>query len=278
VCLLWQPNSSKASRKRSRAKSRTVEPQRQPLAAIAHLPTAVWEDHLLPLVVCKEAARLGSTCKALKVVMRDHYRGDLGMVAIDKLKAALMTFPRARSGELTGDYGQISKSWGLLEWLCVGGHGRDITTLTTTQPKYVNDISTTVLKALRQGALPSLRSVDVDLMSDTQREVLMEGLLGAMHELRLRLSDDDPSGPQLAALSMVRQCPPWPSSTSTCARWMMTPCSGRPSFHPPSRFFASLLTKITESRCSSCCCAHSQPCSRPAGPRSTAFGSTSRPT
>jgi hypothetical protein len=28
------------------------------------LPVAVWEDHLLPLLTCKDAARLGCTCKA----------------------------------------------------------------------------------------------------------------------------------------------------------------------------------------------------------------------
>jgi hypothetical protein len=40
---------------------------------------AVWEDHLLPLLTCKDAARLGCTCKALRGVVREHFK-DLGTI------------------------------------------------------------------------------------------------------------------------------------------------------------------------------------------------------
>jgi hypothetical protein len=52
-----------------------AEPQPLPTRA---LPMAVWEDHLLPLLTCKDAARLGCTCKALRGVVREHFSGDLG--------------------------------------------------------------------------------------------------------------------------------------------------------------------------------------------------------
>jgi hypothetical protein len=58
---------------------------------------ALCEDHMLPLLTCKDAARLGCTCKALRGVVREHYRGDLGLIKLKELRAALTTFPRARS-------------------------------------------------------------------------------------------------------------------------------------------------------------------------------------
>jgi hypothetical protein len=56
----------------------------------------VWEDHLLTLLTCKDAVRLGCTCKALKGVVREHFK-DLGRIKLEKLQAALTTFPNART-------------------------------------------------------------------------------------------------------------------------------------------------------------------------------------
>jgi hypothetical protein len=166
----------------------------------------VWEDHLLPLVACKEAVRLGSTCRVLRTVAREHYRGDLGMVRRENLKAALTTFPRARSGDLTGDHRQAYESYKLVEWLCVGGHGRHITTLTTT-PKFNYDANETVHEALRRGAFPSLKNVAANLEYEAPRAALTEGLFGPMHELRLKLLCGYRLADQLAALGAVRQLP-----------------------------------------------------------------------
>jgi hypothetical protein len=98
------------------------------------LPEAVWEDHLLPLLTCKDAARLARTCKALSGKVREHLK-DLGRVKLTKLQAALTTFPRARTMGLQQD---DWIGWGtppreaLVEWMRGGGRGGGITTLMAT--------------------------------------------------------------------------------------------------------------------------------------------------
>jgi hypothetical protein len=81
--------------KRSRSPSPDAKPPSQPLPLRA-LPEAVWGERLLPLLTCKDAARLGRTCKALRGVVREHFK-DLGGIKLNRLQAALTTFPRARS-------------------------------------------------------------------------------------------------------------------------------------------------------------------------------------
>jgi hypothetical protein len=81
--VLWQPTSA-APLKRSSPSSPDGEPQPQPLPARA-LPTAVWEGHLLPLLTYKDAARLGCTCKALRGVVREHFR-DIGPIKVEQLQ------------------------------------------------------------------------------------------------------------------------------------------------------------------------------------------------
>jgi hypothetical protein len=102
----------------SRPESPDLEPQPQPLLTRA-IPTAVWEDHLLPLLTCKEAARLGSTCRALREVVREHYVGDL---VRGSMTPALRTFPRARSLEPYCDYIRgAEQTEALVKWLLRGG-------------------------------------------------------------------------------------------------------------------------------------------------------------
>jgi hypothetical protein len=208
VFVLWQATPA-AALKRSRPTSPTAEPQPQPLPT-RPLPTAVWEDHLLPWVTHQEAVRLGLTCKALRGMVREHFR-HIGRVDIKKLRAALTTFPRARSVQSdsrTGETWEAGESEALVEWLRAGGHGRNITTLVSWYGGFHQDyINFTVHAALRGGALPSLKTVAVNLEFPSQRAILTDGLLGGMHELQLRIVCSVAREPQLAALSLVRQLP-----------------------------------------------------------------------
>jgi hypothetical protein len=177
-----------------------VKPQPRPLSA---LPVAVWEDHLLPQLTCKEAGRLGCTCEALREVVREHYMA-LGVVRLTQLRAALTTFPRAREVTLAG-HGEL---WGagergaLVELLREGGRGRHLAMIRSDE-----DSSDVVHAALRAGALPSLKGVNATLEYASHRALLSEGLLGGMHELHLKLALPHEGEDQLAALGVVRQLP-----------------------------------------------------------------------
>jgi hypothetical protein len=63
----------------------------------------------MPLLTCKDAARLGRTCKALSGVARESFK-DLGQVELKNLQAALTSFPKARSTRLC--HGR-SQGWGI---------------------------------------------------------------------------------------------------------------------------------------------------------------------
>jgi hypothetical protein len=169
---------------------------------------AVWEDYLLPFLMRKDAARLGSTCKALRDVVREHVM-NIGIVHITKLQAALTTFPRARTAVPycyhLWDW-EPPQSRALVEWLCLGGRGRSITKFDrmTSQGAVIRDF---IHAALRGGAFPSLKCSYVNLADGTHRASLIGGLLRAMHELRLRIADTDDWELQFAALGLVRQLP-----------------------------------------------------------------------
>jgi hypothetical protein len=86
----------------------------------------VWEDHLLPLLTRRQAARLGCTCKSLREVVCEHFKTDLGGVLIRQLRAALTAFPRARALMLLRPYGEEwadGEKEALVEWLREGGRG-----------------------------------------------------------------------------------------------------------------------------------------------------------
>jgi hypothetical protein len=182
--------------KRSRPTSPDIKPPPQPL------PAAVWEDHLLPLLWSKEAARLGCTCKALRGVVREHFK-DLRGLSLRKLQAALTTFPRARTMSLVTGVRTKEDIERAMEWLRVGGHGGSITAMRASR----SDIQSAVHAALQKGALPSLSGVDAHLEYETHRESLRGGFLSGMHELRLDMTVLDAMKPQLAALGLVRQLP-----------------------------------------------------------------------
>jgi hypothetical protein len=190
-----------ATLKRSRSALPEAEPQ--PLHA-GDLPTAVWEDRLLPLLRCGDAVRLGSTCKALRGLVRDHSKA-LGSIRLSKLQAALTAFPRARAlsfMDVDDTLGDGVKE-ALLQWLREEGQGRHLEWVHVDNVKL--PASTFVHEALRGGALPSLRSIDVNLDCPTQRASLIDGLVAAMHELRVTVSCT--GADHLAALGMVRQLP-----------------------------------------------------------------------
>jgi hypothetical protein len=203
ACVAWQP-SPVAPLKRSHPLSREVTPQPLPTRA---LPTALWEDHLLPLLTCKEAARLGCTCKALMGVVRGHFQ-DLGRIRVSQLPMALTTFPGARKAELI----EPPRAWdsararALERWFCEQGGARALTTVRPFGPtarKMVGD-------ALKAGALPSLvKGVDLLLDCPRERDILTQGHLAAMHQLRVyvELIILDEMESQLSALGLVRRLP-----------------------------------------------------------------------
>jgi hypothetical protein len=196
----------------------------------------VWEDHLLPLLTAKDAARLGTTCRALRVVAREHFHGDLGRFIPDFLQAALTAFPRAQSVVLEGGLGEWEEK-AVVEWLRRGGHGLDLTTVRASGGVTEKGIHGLIHAALRRGALPSLQSIAVDLDVKNQRASLTRGRLGGMHKLSLRIDCKDESTlePQLAALGLVRQLPALATlKIDVAARDAASPVEQWPPFIPPS--------------------------------------------
>jgi hypothetical protein len=163
---------------------------------------AVWEDHLLPLLTGKDAARrLGRTCKALREVVREHYRGDLDTIQMDQFRAALTTFPRARSVGLRGRVVGATDVEALVQWLHEGGRGRHLKTVELEGEAPSHFIYT----ALRGIALPSLNDLEVDLQDKPFRVLLREGYLNGLQGLRVTVNCSDVL--QLAALGLLWQLP-----------------------------------------------------------------------
>jgi hypothetical protein len=140
----------------------------------------VWEDHLLPLLTSKDAARLGCTCNALKEVVREHFK-DLGNVKADQLKAALTSFPKARTLGLNEFPGIVdwlgAQKDALFQWL--GEEGRckalervDAPIQNDGPDHRVNACAWLVHMALAEGAFPSLKNLTALLMYEGQRASL----------------------------------------------------------------------------------------------------------
>jgi hypothetical protein len=170
----------------------------------------LWEDHLLPLLTCKEVARLGCTCKALRGVVREHFR-DLGVVSLDDLQAALTTFPRARMVMIGHSHYEPDDTEveALVQWLREEGRGGGLERVVMPR-SFEGPCEDLDHRALQAGALPSLKTIYARLEYPLHRASLTHGLVAAMHELRVRVlcdSGDVDLRPQLAALGLVRQLP-----------------------------------------------------------------------
>jgi hypothetical protein len=93
---------------------------------------AVWEDHLLPLLTCKDAARLGCTCKALRGVVREHFRGDLGSRSSEEAAGGADDLPEGAIGDAAamaagaGGAGRRRRWWSG----CARGAGGGTSTMT----------------------------------------------------------------------------------------------------------------------------------------------------
>jgi hypothetical protein len=117
----------------------------------------------------------------------------------------------------------------LVQWLREGGRGRHLENVRSDG----EDASDVLHMALREGALPSLKGVQVDVAYPTSQVSLTGGLLEAMQKLRLVVTPLA-SQPQLAALALVKlvlvrgeidQSVEWPP---------VIPIKQRPPFIPPS--------------------------------------------
>jgi hypothetical protein len=200
----------------------------------------LWEEHLLPLLTCKDAARLGCTCKALRGLVREHFR-ELGTIKVKQLQHALTTFPRAR--EMA--FGKCLEPWddkdkeALLQWLHWGGRGRHIEgMMLESRFSRVEDF---VHLALQQGALPSLKRLDARLDDETHRTSLTRGFSRGVHELRVIFDCGESCEgvrykvePQLAALSLVRQLPALTRLELKVNGYDGVPVPRWPPFIPPS--------------------------------------------
>jgi hypothetical protein len=189
----------------------------------------LWEDHLLPLLTYKDAARLECACEALRGVVREHFKD---VVTSSGLRAVLTTFPRTRSVELYNGYGgwRPEEEGAFLQWLREGGRGSHLATV-RLGGKALDLVHT----ALRQGALPSLKRVEVtlDLKDEAARAYLTGGFLGAVHALDVSVDCNVHVRPQLAALGLVRELPALAELELDLQRYNCYPLQW-PPFIPPS--------------------------------------------
>jgi hypothetical protein len=70
---LWQaPADASAGCKHARPAAPGELSEEIPrLSLVTALPRSVWQEHLMPLLIAREAARLREVCKALKVLVRE---------------------------------------------------------------------------------------------------------------------------------------------------------------------------------------------------------------
>jgi hypothetical protein len=204
----------------------------------------VWEDHLLPLLRRKDAARLGATCQALRGIVREHFAGDLGHITLLELQAALTTFPRARHLMIAHSI-RDDEEWegsgrqpALLRWLHDGGRGRHLEVVRFV-PQTARDF---IHKALQQLALPSLKGLEVDLRNRVIRASLTEGFVGAMHELRVVLDRNNDA--QLAALGLVRELPALTELEISAPGHPVTPVQWPPFIPPPLKALGITLSPV----------------------------------
>jgi hypothetical protein len=244
--VLRQATPAAAPLKRSRPTSPGAASQ--PLPARA-LPISIWGDHKLPLQTCKDAARLGATCKALRGVVREHLKA-IGRIYLGKLQGALTAFPEARTVEL---YVRIPTNEALVQGVLQGGRGRGLEAVTLEMVNSYGFREDFLHRALRAGALPSLKSLAACLKYPDHRASLTEGLVAGMHELRLSVECMSSMGAQLAALGLVRQLPALAKlEISVCMFNFFARPVQWPPFIPPSLKALCIRTSNKTARADEC--------------------------
>jgi hypothetical protein len=148
-------------------------------------------DHIVPVLLPRDAARLAGTSKALRGLVREHFT-DLGKVPWDQLRAVLTCFPKARRVEVGAP--RIPTPWfrsreerqSMMSWLREGGRGRYLAEVRAG----TSDSGVFVKEALEEGALPSLTCFKI--ASDSHfywggvlERVWTDAHLTRMHELDL---------------------------------------------------------------------------------------------
>jgi hypothetical protein len=200
----------------------------------------VWEDHLLPLLTGKDAARLGCTCKAMRGLVREHFKDIVGMtIKVEQLRGALTTFPRARTVALhpPSHYPMNDEEVeALVQWLREGERGRSLERVTIIE--FSGNQEDFVHEALQAGALPSIKNLSAELWYETQLASLTGGHVAAMHELEVLIDcmedDDEAFYRQLAALGLVRQLPALTKLEVRAYGYRDEPVPQWPPFIPPS--------------------------------------------
>jgi hypothetical protein len=129
-----------------------------------------------------------------------------GTINIEQLRAALTTFPRARTVALRSSPAWVgTQREALVDWLKEGGRGRYLERVTSVEAGAPAE--ELVHEALRRTALPSLKRVAAHLQHPTQRVSLSWGLIPAIHELQLTINfaDNNAIDPedQITALGFV---------------------------------------------------------------------------
>jgi hypothetical protein len=159
------------------------------LSLATSLPLSVWQDHLVPVLRRSEAARLRGVCKALRGVVGE-CPVELGRVMLYELEAALTCFPAAQSLLMVEDTSSVlsrsTYSAGMWRevWLLrkYGGSLKRVKTLWQGADELL-------LSAVQAGALPKLASFNLTLSDLRHRQLLSDGRLEQLLEIRVWASD-----------------------------------------------------------------------------------------
>jgi hypothetical protein len=168
---------------------------------ITVLPLSVWREHIRPLLEFWEAAGLRVVCKALKASVeewpmrlgeqpdRDWPDRRLNDVAPEVLVAALTCFPTTESVRVSFDFPPSpAETPRLVEFL--KGHGGTLKRFEAVdfEAQYFLEA------AVQAGALPNLTDFDLSLKDRDHRQVLLEGMLERLEDVRITVTpnEDDP--------------------------------------------------------------------------------------
>jgi hypothetical protein len=153
------------------------------------------------LLSVQEAARLRVVCEALKVLVMGWPMEleDLDVEA-NHLEAALTCFPATESLTICCEQPlSHAEERRMVELL--RQHGGTLKVVRTGE----GGARRLLMAAVLAGALPNLTDMNLSLWDPTDRQILSEGTLGLLEEVRVWMKQDD--GEQLAALEHLRRLP-----------------------------------------------------------------------